>query len=83
MGYTERVMRFDTIDQIKAHEFVGNHAADGEAFQAIHEFVMDASRPMEERAEAIRQMEDRGMGCGRDQEGNDAVLVADYLSYVE
>jgi len=71
-------MKFETIDQIKAHQFVGNHAGDSEAFRAIEMFILSPGS-IEDRAEAIRQMSDRGMGLGRIETHSDEEIVNDYL----
>lgn len=55
-------MRFDTISQIKSHQFVGNFMSDQTAFRAIYVFVSDTTRPIFERAEALRILGRVGMG---------------------
>jgi hypothetical protein len=51
-----------TIDEIRAHEFVGNAHSDSDIFAAIHDFAIDESQPVAHRAEALWIMADRGMG---------------------
>lgn len=72
-------MKFNTITQIAAHQFIGNHASDHLAFMAIDEFVQNEQNSLADRAEAIRIMSDKGMGCGRDEWLSDAAIVADYI----
>jgi len=73
-------MEFKTIEEIKNHRFVGNHWSDGSAFGGIHDFVVNPKNSIEDRAEALRQMSDRGMGCGRDEHVPDQKIVDDYMS---
>jgi CO dehydrogenase/acetyl-CoA synthase epsilon subunit len=70
---------FTDIQQIKDHQFVGNHYHDSQAFDAIDRFVQDDNTSIADKAEALRQMQDRGMGCGRDEETTDEVFVETYL----
>lgn len=72
-------MTFDSVDSIRLHNFVGNHASDAEAFDAIHQFASDLERPIGERAEALRIMQDVGMGCGRSERVSDADLLIAYF----
>lgn len=74
-------MNFTTIKQIAAHQFVGNHHSDSEAFNAIDEFVNDMYNSEADRAEALRTMTDCGMGCGREEEVTDAELLKAYYLF--
>ena len=58
-------LKFNTIDEIKKHEFIGNHYNDMDAFGAIQAFARDTKHSIKDRAEAFRQMADRAMGLGR------------------
>jgi predicted metal-dependent peptidase len=57
-------MRFNTIKDILAHKFVGNHAADYEAFIAIKRFARDAHKDgrLDEMIKAVHHIEVSGMG---------------------
>lgn len=55
-------MKFDTLAQILAHEFVGNHHSDSEAFNAIEDFAADANNGEAERVQALLTMGRKGMG---------------------
>lgn len=70
---------FRTLKAIQQHQFVGSFAADQRAFDAIDKFAADETRPLAERAEALRIMSDRGMGCGRDEKTNDRTLVRQFM----
>ena len=71
-------MNFNTIQEIQAHRFIGNHASDSQAFQAINQFV-NHSDSIADQAEALRVMGDQGMGLGREEHLSDQVLVDMYL----
>ncbi len=73
-------MVFNTVEEIEAHVFVGNHASDMAAFDAIHVFVEDESNTYAKRAEALRIMGEKGMGFGREEEVDDEELVDNYLA---
>lgn len=68
---------FMSLDDIQKYEFRGT-AADSSAYEAINEFVSDAQRPVEERAEAIRVMCERGLGIGRPV-NDDKALVFNWV----
>lgn len=70
---------FTNIEQIKSHTFVGNHASDAHAFNAIDSFVQSTQTSIADKAEALRQMQDRGMGCGRSEDLTDEQFVEAYL----
>ena len=73
-------MKFNTIEEIAAHQFAGNAYCDMDAFTAIEQFVKsDAS--LADKAESLRIMSDRGMGCGRTPEMTDEEVVTQYLSF--
>ncbi len=55
-------MKFLTIEQIRAHSFVGNHHNDSEAFKAIDAFAANTANTIAHRAEAIRIVSTKGMG---------------------
>ena len=73
-------MLFSTLEQIQNHVWVGNHAADTAAFEAIHNFVMDTSRPVADRAAALRVKYAKGMGVDPELQTPDEELVGNYLS---
>lgn len=70
---------FNTIQEIQNHEFVGNHYSDCNAFNAIDTFVQNVSNSLSDRAEALRVMSDKGMGCGRYEEISDEETVKQYI----
>lgn len=72
-------MKFNTIQEIQAHVFYGNHHHDSEAFNAIEAFVQDESTSLADQAEALRVMGDKGMGLGREEHISDQVMVDSYL----
>lgn len=72
-------LAFTSIEQIQAHEFCGNHFSDSAAFDAIFEFVLNTSVSVADRAEAIRVMQGKGMGCGRSENVTDDDLVNEFL----
>lgn len=74
---------FTNIQQIKDHQFAGNHAFDAEAFAAIDRFVQDKNTSLADKAEALRQMLDRGMGEGRDDEIADDIFVQEYMDAMQ
>ena len=67
------------IEQIKAHNWFGNHFSDRIMFNEVHNFVTNEHNSIADRAEALRIMSDKGMGCGRDEHISDDDIVADYL----
>lgn len=72
-------MTFDSVDAVRAYHFVGNHASDAEAFDAIHQFASDWTRPVADRAEVLRIMQDVGMGCGRSGDVSDIDFLDAYF----
>lgn len=72
-------IQFNTLEEIRQHRFIGNFHSDYAAFRGIRRFVKDTSRPLSERAEAIRIEISEGMGMipgpTPDQE-----LIESYLS---
>jgi hypothetical protein len=75
-------MRFTNIHQIRNHQFIGNAYHDMGAFNAIDDFVKDAHNSVADRVEALRQMQDRGMGCGRGDHLSDLDMLNSYLECV-
>ena len=75
----QQTISFTNIEQIKQHQFIGTHYHDCAAFNAIDAFVQDEKNSVEDKAEALRQMQDRGMGCGRGEELPDEQFVEQYL----
>lgn len=73
-------MKFSTLEQIQNHAWVGNHASDRAAFDAVHDFVMDTNRPVADRAAALRVKYDKGMGVDPEIQIPDEELVSNYLS---
>lgn len=78
-AYLRDVQQFDSIDQIKEHTFAGCYLFDGAAFRGIEKFVLDTSHSIADRAEALRIMSDKGMGCGRDEDFSDEALVQAFM----
>lgn len=76
-------MQFNNINQIKAHRFVGNAFSDQQAFNGIHDFVMDVNNSVADRAEALRVCSDEGMGCGRDEHLTDEQVIQSYMKAFE
>lgn len=74
---------FSSIQEIAAHRFAGNAFSDGPAFDAIDNFVCNPSVALADKAEALRVMTDKGMGCGRDEHLDDEVIVLSYLDEME
>jgi hypothetical protein len=74
-------MRFDTLQQIQQHQWCGNHYHDVPAFNGVHTYVTNRSNTMDDRAEAIRIMSDRAMGCGRCEHMANDELLEDYMQH--
>jgi len=55
-------VNFNSIEEIRNHQFYGNYAFDHQAFQGIRRFVEDEKNSLADRAEAVRLTCDRGMG---------------------
>jgi len=70
----------NVLEKIQNHTFVGNAYHDSEMFGVIHKYVCNTSNTTADKAEALRILTDRGMGCGRDEHLSDAEIVAGYLS---
>lgn len=70
-----KIVKFSNIEEIKNHKFAGNHFFDCGSFTGIENFVLDGSNSIADRAEALRIMSDKGMGCGREEHLTDAALV--------
>lgn len=73
-------MKFHNIAQIRDHQFAGNYHSDAQAFAAIDDFVQNTSHTIQNRAEALRIMSDKGMGCGRDEQHSDQYIIAEYMA---
>ena len=74
--------KLTTIEAIMAHQFVGNHASDSDAFQEIHRFVDNEANPINQRAKALRHICHAGMGLQGEEAYNhlsDAEIVLEYL----
>ena len=72
-------MKFKNIKEIQAHTFAGNAFSDRDAFEAIHQFVINGNNSVADRAEALRVMTDKGMGLGRDEETSDEDSLVAYF----
>jgi hypothetical protein len=72
-------MKFNTISNIQAHTFIGNHHSDSQAFSAIESFIQRSTTSLEDQAEALRVMGDKGMGLGRCDDMSDLQIVDEYL----
>jgi len=68
-------VHFKSIEEIRAHQFYGNHAFDHQAFQGIHRFVEDESNSLADRAEAIRIKCIRGMGMPVSEKMTDEEII--------
>lgn len=58
-----------TYTQIIEHKFVGNHAADSQAFRDIDTFVRNEDNPLAHRAAALYAMCAEGMGLTHEECG--------------
>ena len=54
-------IEFNSIDEIKKHEWAGNHYNDCRAFMAVEQFVRDNS-DIEQQREALYIMGSKAMG---------------------
>ena len=68
-------MLFTSLKEIQDHQFIGSHAFDAVAFHDIERYAADTSNNVFDRAEALRIMSDRGMGCGRDEHMTDIEVL--------
>ena len=73
-------MTFNTLQEIKDHQFIGTHFHDSAVFRAIDTFTLRDDVPIADKAEAIRIMVDKGMGCGREEQFTDEELVSSQLA---
>jgi hypothetical protein len=55
-------MKFETIEQIKAHEWAGCYFSDSHAFHACEQFFLDTRNSIADRAACIRVIDEVGMG---------------------
>jgi hypothetical protein len=73
-----------SIQSIRAHVFIGNHASDSAAFRNITDFVQNSTNSISHRAEAIRIMGRNGMGLSDAEMGiecmSDAEQVAAFIA---
>ena len=76
-------MEFKTITEIKEHKWTGDAYHDMPAFNAIHTFVTDKTNALSDKAEALRIMSNKAMGCDQDEHIDDHKLVTDYLAGTE
>jgi hypothetical protein len=51
-----------TLEELRKHQWVGNHYHDMPMFTRIHEFVLDERNSVEDRAKALWIMGRDGMG---------------------
>lgn len=72
---------FTSIDEITTHDWVGNAYHDMPAFVAVRRFVSDENNSVVDRAEAIRSMSERAMGCGRVEHMTNRELIADFIAH--
>jgi hypothetical protein len=75
---------FASLAQIQAHGWAGVHAYDAPAFDAVDFFARDSDHHSSaDRAEALRSMITRGMGCTIDDDESlgwsDSRLLEAYL----
>lgn len=54
-------LKFTSIEQIREYRFLGNHAQDAKAFNAIEQFVRNSTN-LDEQYEALDLMGINGMG---------------------
>lgn len=71
---------FTSIQQIRDHQFAGNHFHDFAAFDAIYAFVTCATNESAHRAEACRIMADKGMSMPYDSHLSDDEVIALFLA---
>lgn len=72
-----------TIETIRTWEWCGNAHSDGPAFASIDKFVLDTTKPVADRGEAIRIMGKEGMGLKGEDAGDhmtDEQLVDEWFS---
>lgn len=70
---------FNNLNEIKSYKFVGNAYNDGDVFFAFDDFVNRNDVSLSDKAEALRILSDKGMGCGRNDKISDVDLVNEYL----
>lgn len=74
-----QVTPFTNLQQIQSYQFAGSHAFDVYAFKQIELFAQDTKHSVADRAEALRIMQDKGMGCGRSEEISDQDFLNAFL----
>ena len=73
-------MTFQTLNEIKQHQYTGKYSRDCTALASIEEFVHDANNSVGDRAEAIRDMNDRGLGFDRHDHMSDEQIVQSFVA---
>lgn len=68
-----------TVQSVTNHKWAGDAMNDGPMFNEIHEFVVDPINSVADKAEMLRVMSDKGMGCGRDEHISDSAMVIEYI----
>lgn len=71
-----------TLAEIKNTPVAGNAHHDRKLFDTIDAFAQDTNNTIADRAESLRWMSDKVMGCGRDEHMSDAFIVQDYLNNI-
>lgn len=71
---------FQSIQEIRDHQFIGNYASDSAAFNAIDTYIRDASNSLPNRAEATMLLALKGMGLAPyPAHYTDRMIVNEYL----
>lgn len=70
-SYDPRIspVTFNSLQDVRNHQWVGNAWSDSAAFAAIDEFALNDKFPLADRAEAIRLAAKNGMGLDDEQSG--------------
>lgn len=55
-------MRFQTLDEIRAHTWFGNHASDSAAMAAVNRWVIEPGRTPQDAYEAFKAISEEAMG---------------------
>jgi hypothetical protein len=75
-------IKFENIEQIINHVWIGNAYHDMPAFDAIDEFVLDTNNSLADKAKALRTMCECGMGLDPDEQ-SDEDLLQEYLNSLQ
>lgn len=72
-------VKFETIDDILKHQFVGNHASDDAAFRGIDAFVTRKDVSKDDKAKAREWQSVAGMGFPPSKRFANAKFIREYL----